>query len=184
MNPVHVGLVRHFPVRQNFPTGWRTTQELAEWYRSYDLAETHPIPCDLGGIAWRVCLCSDLPRARVTAEALFRGVPEPTPLLREASLEPFATGRLRLPVFVWKWLLRLAWTSGHASQRACRDDMYRRVHGVADRLAAVEVDTLVVSHAGTMSFLSRELRRRGFDGPRLGVAKHARLYLYSRHRTS
>jgi len=38
----------------------------------------------------------------------------------------------------------------------------------------------VVSHAGVMLYLSEELRRRGFAGPKLGIAKHARVYLFER----
>ena len=178
--PVHVGLIRHFPVRQDFPRGWRTAEELRRWYESYDLADITPTDFDLGGIAWKVCLTSDLPRAHRTAERIFSGPLERTPLLREARFAPFATGGLRLPVAVWKGLLRLTWMTGHRSQRACRDDMRERVLRVADRLTAANRDTLVVSHAGTMVFLSRELRHRGFSGPRFQVAVHAKVYLFSR----
>lgn len=51
---------------------------------------------------------------------------------------------------------------------------------MADRLAAAERNTLVVSHAGVMAYLSAELRRRGFHGPPLRLAKHATLYVYER----
>ncbi|HEX5218863.1 MAG TPA: hypothetical protein VFZ59_04800 [Verrucomicrobiae bacterium] len=41
-------------------------------------------------------------------------------------------------------------------------------------------DTLVVSHAGVMMYLSDELRRRGFAGPKLRTPKHAIAYIYER----
>jgi hypothetical protein len=53
---------------------------------------------------------------------------------------------------------------------------------VADRLCMAQADTLVVSHAGMMAYLSAELRRRGFAGPRLRIAKHATVYEYERRR--
>ncbi|HEX8281488.1 MAG TPA: histidine phosphatase family protein, partial [Chthoniobacterales bacterium] len=114
------------------------------------------------------------------AKAVFRGEVECTPLLREPEFAEFRTGRLRLPVPVWRWWLRLAWMTGHQSQRGCRDEFRRRVAAVADRLCALEGDTLVVSHAGMMAYLSRELRRRGFSGPKLRIAGHATAYVYER----
>jgi broad specificity phosphatase PhoE len=87
---------------------------------------------------------------------------------------------LRLPVTVWVWMVRLAWFTGHRSQRASRDEFLQRVGAVADLLEQSTVDTLVVSHAGMMTYLSAELRRRGFRGPRLRLPKHAILHLYTR----
>lgn len=177
---VHVGLVRHFPVTEPFPTGWPTSAELQAWRERYDLAPAQVGPCDLGAVTWRECLSSDMARTRATAVAVFPGEVAYTPLLREADFAPFPTGGLRLPVLLWRGLLRLAWLTGHASQRACRDDLRRRVGEVADLLCAAERDTLVVSHAGMLAYLSAELRRRGFVGPRLGMARHATAYVYRR----
>ena len=42
-------------------------------------------------------------------------------------------------------------------------------------------DTLVVSHAGMMAYLSADLRRRGYSGPKLRIAKHATLYTYEKN---
>lgn len=165
---------------QQFPTGWRTSADLLVWYERYDQAEICAGEFDLGGVAWQACLSSDLPRASITAKTVFRGEVELTPHLREARLASFGTGNLRLPARVWWWLLRLSWLTGHPSQRACRDDFQRRMHTVADRLSAAQQDTLVVSHAGMMAYLSAELRRRGFSGPRLRIARHATAYLYER----
>jgi hypothetical protein len=51
---------------------------------------------------------------------------------------------------------------------------------MADRIEAGGEDVLLVSHAGMMLFLSQELKRRGFQGPKLGVAEHARVYVFER----
>jgi broad specificity phosphatase PhoE len=178
---MRVGLFRHFPVTERLPTGWKTAADLQAWLERYDLAETPVGEFDLGGIDWQVCLASDMPRTRITAAAVFSGDTEHTELLREAQFAPFQTGNLCLPVWAWKWILRFSWMTGHRSQRACRDDLRRRVAAVADRLCAMEHDTLVVSHAGMMAYLSAELRRRGFVGPKLRIAKHAKVYTYERH---
>jgi len=74
----------------------------------------------------------------------------------------------------------LAWLTGHQSQRPARDDLHRRVRAIVDQLEAEPGDTLVVSHAGVMFFLRKELARRGFRGPRFRLAEHARLYVFER----
>lgn len=150
------------------------------WRGRYEMAETFVGEFDLGDVDWQACLSSDLPRARITASAVFRGQIEHTDLLREAQFSQFKTGNLRLPVWAWQWLLRLSWITGHPSQRACRDEFRQRVLAAAERLCGSPQDTLVVSHAGMMASLSAELRRRGFTGPKLRIARHATVYVYEK----
>lgn len=177
---MRIGLVRHFRVEQAVPQGWKTAGELQAWRERYDCAPISPASVDLGPTRWARCICSDAPRALKTAEVIHSGPVEVTPLLREFDFAEFRTGSLRLPVGAWKWVLRLAWTSGHGSQRAARDDFRQRVQAMAQMLDAETEPLLVVSHGGMMMHLARELIRRGFAGPKLGVADHAKLYLYER----
>jgi broad specificity phosphatase PhoE len=163
-----------------FPSGWKTAGELQDWRQGYDTSPVLPGPADIGPIPWSRCLCSDLDRALATAGIVFHGPIETTALLREPCFQTFATGRLRLPVGLWIWMVRLAWFTGHGSQRACRDEFLQRVTAIADLLEQTTVDTLVVSHAGMMTYLSAELRRRRFLGPRLRMPRHATLHLYER----
>lgn len=160
--------------------GWKTAAELQAWRQRYDASPAIVGRAELGEATWDYCLSSDLERAFVTATTVFSGPVEKTPLLREPEFAQFATGDLRLPMAAWRWILRLSWMSGHRSQRACRDEFRARVKAVADLLDARSDNVLVVSHAGMMAYLSRELRRRGFVGPKLRVAKHATLYIYER----
>jgi len=178
---MRLGLLRHFPVKYGLPRGWMTAAELSHWRDQYDTSEVTPQPLELGAYIWRECLSSDLHRAVATAQAAFAGPIETTSLLREAEFAQFQTGNLRLPVGLWGWILRAAWWSGHGSQRACRDAFLRRVTAAADLLESRMDGTLVVSHGGMMAFLSAELRRRGFTGPKLRLAKHAMLYVYERN---
>ncbi|MCC7422231.1 MAG: histidine phosphatase family protein [Planctomycetaceae bacterium] len=177
---MRIGLLRHFPVEQAFPRGWLTSGDLLDWRDRYDLAATTAGPFDLGGIDWPMCLSSDSPRARITASTVFPGAFEHTPLLREPQFARFGQGKVRMPAWAWWWALRLAWLTGHSSQRACRDEFLGRVTAVADRLCQSDGDILVVSHAVMMGWLSRELRRRGFVGPKLRIAEHAKVYVYER----
>ncbi len=179
---MRIGLVRHFPVERGFPTGWRTAAELHTWRQEYDASPCIIGAADLRSTTWDECLSSDLDRATATARALFSGAIEKTALLREPDFAEFGTGNLRLPMSLWHWVLRLAWMTAHRSQRACRDEFRGRVLAVADLLERRSGNILVVSHAGMMAYLSAELRRRGFAGPKLRIAKHATLYLYERSR--
>lgn len=175
---MRLGLIRHFPVEEGMPSGWKTAAELHFWRAAYERSAVKPIPAALGNIPWAHCLASDAQRTVTTAQAIFSGAVVQTALLREAEFAQFPTGGLRLPVFCWRLLLQAAWQTGHRSQRACRDEFQQRVRAVADRLEAGPTDTLVVSHAGMMAYLSAELRRRGFSGPKLRLAKHAQVYVY------
>lgn len=175
---MRIGLLRHFPVDQSLPSGWRTSGELQAWRVSYDQAAPQIGPFELSGVDWQACISSDMERAAATARAVFGGDVMQTPLLREGEFAEFRTGKLRLPVWAWRQVLRLTWMTGHSSQRACRDEFMQRVRTIADQLVAADRDTLVVSHAGMMAYLSSELRRRGFAGPKLRIAKHAVAYVY------
>lgn len=177
---MHIGLMRHFPVTEPMPRGRLTADELVRWRSRYDVAEVMAGDFELGAVDWKICLSSDLPRTRATAAAVFPGPVTATDLLREPEFAPFSTGRLRMPIRAWQILMHLAWLTGHASQRAGRDDFRRRITSVADQLTAETRNVLVVSHAGMMAYLSRELIRRGFHGPKLRIAKHASVYVYKR----
>ncbi len=153
---------------------------MQSWRAAYDASPAIVGAADLRSTTWDECLSSDLERAVTTARALFSGTIEQTPLLREPEFAPFRTGNLRLPIWMWRWVLRLAWMTGHRSQRVFRDEFRRRVSKVADLLEQRSGAILVVSHAGIMAYLSRELRRRGFVGPKLRIAQHATLYVYEK----
>jgi broad specificity phosphatase PhoE len=177
---MRIGLLRHFELKTPLPSGWMTVAELMRWRQEYEASEVIPCEIHLGGIEWTHCWSSDLPRAVITAQAAFRGEIIHYPQLREADLVPFGTGTLRMPVWCWRWLLRLAWATSHKSQQPIRDDLLQRVRHMADKLAEQKEDTLVVGHAGIMHFLHKELLRRGFRGPRFTLAQYARLYVYER----
>ena len=177
---MRIGLLRHFPVEQHIISGWKTAAEIHAWRQHYDASPAILGHCDIETSHWRECLSSDLERTASTARAIFTGEIQQTALLREPELAQFDTGNLRLPMWLWRWILRLSWMTGHRSQRVGRDEFHRRVKQVADLLESKAHHLLVVSHAGMMAYLSAELRRRGFAGPKLRVAKHATLYVYEK----
>jgi len=177
---MRVGLVRHFPVSEPMPSGWITAAQLHEWKRRYDCAGAHCEAVTLAAANWARCYSSDLKRAYVTAQALYPGEIVQTPLLREPEVAQFETGELLLPIWLWRLMLGLSWMTGHRSQRSSRDDFLRRVHAVAELIESDDTDVLLVSHAGMMAYLRKELLRRGFEGPKFRIADHARLYVFER----
>ncbi len=176
---VRIGLVRHFPVQEPLPTGWKTAAQLAQWRKDYEASEpilgTQKLTSE-----WDRCLSSDLQRASATATAIYSGPIEFTSLLREADVALFRTGSLRLPIWIWKWILRFSWMTGHSSQKEIRDAFFARILAITDRLDSERKDTLVVSHAGVMMYLSKALVARGFEGPKFKFPIHAHLYEFVR----
>lgn len=177
---MRIGLVRHFPVTEPWPTGWVTSEYLQRWRVRYDAAEPILGPIDVSAVNWQRCLSSDLKRAAITARTAYAGAITETPLLREVETAPFATGALKLPIWGWRMLYRLAWWTGHSSQRAVRDAFRQRLQQVVADLEQGGPDTLVVSHAGVMFYLRKELLRRGFQGEKFRLAANARLYVFER----
>ena len=177
---MRIGLLRHFPVQQPVIRGWRTAAEIHSWRQHYDASPAILAECDLDPARWVDCLSSDMERTVATAAALFNGPIQKTALLREPELAQFNTGGLRLPMWMWRWVLRYTWMTGHESQRVGRDEFHNREKQAADLLESKTHTVLVVSHAGMMAYLSTELRRRGYTGPRLGIPRHAFLYVYER----
>jgi broad specificity phosphatase PhoE len=179
---MRIGLIRHFEVVRGMPgPGLMTAAALQTWLADYDASDIRAKPVDLGGLAWDRCLSSDSPRALRTATAIYDGPIVATPLLREPNLRPLRTGGLRLPYWGWRSILRLAWMTSHPSQREAKREFLANVAAAMDMLLDGGAGrSLVVSHAGIMMFLRRELLRRGFRGPRFKLAEHATLYVFER----
>jgi hypothetical protein len=71
---MRIGLVRHFKVKQDMPEQlWVSPSELQAWLDAYDQAEVEIKETDLGGIEWKVCYTSTMPRAVTTAQSIYKG---------------------------------------------------------------------------------------------------------------
>lgn len=175
-----IGLIRHFEVELNIPSRqWMTPDQIHRWMADYDGAEVKLGRVDLGGTSWARCISSDSPRARKTAQAIYGGPIEYTPMLREPALNPIARTNLRMPFPFWKMVLRVAWMTSHKSQLDAKTAFLANVRTFAHEvLPACREDTLVVGHAGFMMFLRKELLRQGYRGPRFTLPENGRLYVF------
>lgn len=173
-----IGLIRHFEVNCPLPAGWFTCDQFMDWRERYDVADVTPISLDLGNTPWEHCLSSDLTRALQTAQAAYKGVIDARADLREVETAPLGSNRLRLPVSGWRWAYRLAWMTNHVSQREVKQLFLARVQALAlELMADSRQNILVVSHAGVMIFLRRELAKLGFAGESFKIPANGRLYL-------
>jgi broad specificity phosphatase PhoE len=89
--------------------------------------------------------------------------------LVEIPLPVLPVPRLRLPLDAWDAAARVAWLWGYAGGVEPRREALargRRAAGRLDRLAGAGAVT-VVAHGFTNIVLARELRRLGWEGPRL-----------------
>jgi broad specificity phosphatase PhoE len=178
---VKIGLVRHFKVKSEQPARWITAQEIHQWLQDYDCAEIEMSIGDLGSHSFSRCFSSNCTRAVRTAEALYPGRIEQTQLLREPNIRCFQTGSLKLPYAGWRWVLRLAWLTSHRSQLEAKQGFLQNIRTFASTLSGqTGPDTLIVSHAGVMIFLRKELLKQGFRGPKFTIPEHGRLYLFEK----
>ena len=176
-----IGIVRHFKVLMEYPTGRLAADDVMAWFKAYDEAEVQPVDTDLGGINWTRCFASDLPRAVKTAQSIYTGEITYTDKLREIAIHPIWQTSWRLPIWLWVVSYRIAWFTGHKSQKATKLQVKRRVAEIVDTVVHdSEQDTLIVCHAMLMVYLRKELIKRGFRGPRFGEAENGKLYVFEK----
>jgi broad specificity phosphatase PhoE len=164
-----LGLARHFQIPHS---RFQLVDGLgfdawAQWYDTTEVRAREVPLAGKAGEAWDTCYCSDLPRAIFTANHLFSGPIEKTPLLREVPFSGFLPRKLRLPLLLWQATSRLGWYLDHKRQVENRTQTLERIvaflallksrHGAGERI-------LVVSHGFYMQFLEKELLREGFRG--------------------
>lgn len=152
-------------------TGWTDAAGLHRWMAAYDAAgiAAEDVPPALLQVFAReasVVVCSDLLRARASAEQLVSGrAITVSPLLRETELRIPSRIRCRLPLTGWALAVFFRW-------------IYRRCHGEGthevdllrarqaaewlEQLATAEGDVLAVTHATFRGILTGALEARGW----------------------
>ena len=77
----------------------------------------------------------------------------------------------------------MSWIRNHPSQPEIRSLTKVRVKNILDEIianATEEDNILIVSHAGIMYSIRKELERRGFKGDKFLKAENGKLYLYEK----
>ncbi|MCX7711428.1 MAG: histidine phosphatase family protein [Clostridia bacterium] len=173
-----VGLVRHFRVLKDLPDKkWVTSREIAQWFEEYDTADIEIGEVDLFGVDWQQCYSSDLPRAVGTAQTIYQGNRIELKELREFQLNTAAKDNLRLPFILWAVIVRIR----TFASRKYTSEFEKQIAGALDEiLGKLDENVLIVSHAFTMMFLKKELKKRGFKGPEWKRPENGKLYIFER----
>lgn len=175
---LQLGLVRHFKVKDQKPTGWVTADQFAHWVKHYDEAPIEPIEIMDGEMDWELCFTSDLPRAVHTAKSLCKCEIIETPLLREIPLTAFSK-KLKLPLALWSLAGRLAWSYSHSSQEETRRETVARAEEFIELLKSTQKNkVLIVSHGFFLMELSKLLGKAGYSGKRKWHYKNGELLLF------
>lgn len=175
-----VGLIRHFQVTSGYPKKMITSAELLKWESEYNESEVEENEVDLLNICWEKCFSSDLSRARVTAEKCFNGTIIYTEELREVALSPFFRTNRRLPLFIHILSIRFAWFFNHNSQLEKKSEVVNRINRVLDYALSSGDNVLIVSHGGIMMYMRKELKRRGFKGPKFRRPENGVIYAFEK----
>ena len=151
--------------------GWIDADGLHRWMAAYDtagIAEDDTPPAALQAAARQagVLVCSDLLRARASAEALAAGRPfTASALLREAALQVPAGIGCKLPLTGWALAIFIQWIRARARGEGPPIEESRRALEAADwleRLASAEGDVVAVTHATFRGLIATALAARGW----------------------
>ena len=102
------------------------------------------------------------------------------PELVEAAQPAPAVRGVRLPLDGWDVVTRVRWLLGRPGPVEPSRAAVARARVVADRLGALNGVVLVVGHGFQNILIARELRRRGWRGPRWPDHRHGMPTAYRR----
>ncbi|MCJ7841019.1 histidine phosphatase family protein [Lederbergia sp. NSJ-179] len=130
---------------------------------------------------WELCLTSDLPRAVQTAKNLCTCKMIETPLLREVPLTAFSQKKFKLPLALWNFAGRVAWSYSHSSQEEKRPDTLKRAEQFLELLESVQQkNILIVSHGFFLMELAKVLEKSGYSGKKKRHYKNGEMIIFKR----
>lgn len=175
-----IGLVRHFKVDQDFPSGKYVTADfMGQWFKDYDEADIVYGETPLLDVDWKACYASDMTRAVKTAESIYPDKIIQMKELREIPSPPLK-GKVKLPFILWAIWIRCS-SFLNKQTRAEIKKAEKRINLALDEIFAKgEGDILIVSHAALMVYMRKELIRRGFAGPKFKIASNGKLYIFEK----
>lgn len=144
----------------------RDLAALAAAYQLSGIIDTPPESAYRLAQGVAMVLCSDLLRARQSAQALgFDGRVTADSLFSEAQLPHFRQGRIRLPVGLWLIVLRVLWLACFSRNGESYRSAKRRADLSAQRLieaADSHGSVLLVGHGVMNHLIARSLKARSW----------------------
>jgi len=172
---LEIHIIRHGQSALPFPDHWITPAEFRDWIAIFNRTgiadDTRPSDqlVEMFGDA-PVIVCSDYPRSIESAVRLApTRQPRVSAAFREVGRPLQGNWKIRLPLNVWDrfsvvlWKLNLI--SGDESVHAAR----KRAHEATTELVSLAQTysrVLFVGHGMVNALIGRDLRRRGWQGPR------------------
>lgn len=182
-----IALIRHGKPTIT-PQGWIGGCDLLQvisLYQSARIASDSFPPEDVRALvqsAKRV-FTSDLPRAIHSAQILASPIlPVSDPIFREVEFWLRCPINIRLPFLLWIFLDRLLLSLGYSPHSQFQADNKERVRKAAELLEQQSHETgsvVLVGHGITNLFIARELKKRGWCGPRTPKMEHWGCTTYS-----
>ncbi len=128
-----------------------------------------------------IVFASNRPRAMHTAELL--GIVTPAviaPQFREIEFPVDFPRHFRFSALTWSAIALILWRLGYASRSETLKCTRARAHEAADLLENQILENqikesqsvVLVAHGGINKLIAKELRRRGWRGPRLPYSRH------------
>lgn len=175
-----ITLIRHGPpavsLRQRVPG-----HQFRQFVERYDAAkiarQSYPPRAAMQAVAQAgLVFASHRPRAMHTAELL--AVPMPPivdPQFREIEFPVDFSRHFRFSALIWTAIALMLWRLGYGSKCESFKRAVQRAQAAADvleRRSQTAGSVVLVAHGGINCLIARELRRRGWRGPRSPHSRH------------
>ena len=175
---MRIGLVRHFRVKHPFPSKiFLRKDEVIKWFAGYDTTtDLDYKSVELLAIQWEQCYSSPMPRAKLTASYIYKGVIVEQPELKELDILHRLPDWIVLPFVLWAIVVRIQ------SKYPSRDTKVFKANILSfiDRVIATgKTDVLIVSHWFVMRVIRKELIKRGWSGDRFKSNVYGELCVFT-----
>ncbi|MEO8512692.1 MAG: histidine phosphatase family protein [Ignavibacteria bacterium] len=173
-----IGLLRHFKVKLKFPGKVLVTyDEVFNWYEKYGTADIEVKHVDLSGGDWKKCYASPLFRAKKTTEAVYKKEVSVINELKELDVLPLLNKKRRMPFIFWGLMLKIKSTQ----RNYITDEFESKISAFLDQMLKDNSgDVLIISHGFVMTFIQKELKKKGFKGASFLVPNYNRIYIYEK----
>ncbi|MCK5706611.1 MAG: histidine phosphatase family protein [Candidatus Aureabacteria bacterium] len=176
-----IALCRHFPIPTISSWKFLSTNKFNDWIEKNKSVLPEETDSFSPLKAWDKCLSSDLPRAKKTASVLASNtIIEHTDILREVPFIPFSFPFI-LPFGAWLLLSRLRWLLIKNNKLETKQASLKRASIAIDLVfSQKENNILVVSHGFFIHLLSKELKKRGFEGSHPTTPEYGVPYVFEK----
>lgn len=173
-----IAIIRHFKVDYK-PKKMMNSYYFEKYIKEYDEANVIKNEINIEEDKYYKCYCSDIERAYITANEVYKGTIEQTNLLREVQMYPIFNTKLKLPAFFWSISSRICWMFNGKSQLETKQKTIERAKEFISKID-FDNDILIVSHGFFLITLINQLKEIGFKGDVPRKMENGTLYILER----